>query len=182
MFFFSPPVSFDRFPVSHIAWVPSHVLVWGMQSKSCHNICYPSGLISSASWCKQGLLHSSMLVEVHSLEPISLSHYVYFARHRDEIPNHLVASFHFSQRASYKLHISWWNCWWWLFMVGFVVKCQGSWFQTWRFVVFFAGLIGCRSRNGCHLTPSEYYFLDLKIRQLHFWCVGYVCISVCLCV
>ena len=36
-----------------------------------------------------------MLVEVHFLEPICLSHYVYFARYRDEIPNHVLGPFLF---------------------------------------------------------------------------------------
>ena len=38
--------------------------------------------------------------------------------------------------------------------MGSVVKCQVSRFQIWRFVVFLAGLIGCRSVNGCHLASS----------------------------
>ena len=154
-----------------------------MQSKSCHNICYPSGLISSASWCKQGLLHSSMLgwgafpgnqlafLITSTLPGIGMKYQIIWW-HPFIFPKELLTNCTFLD-GIVDDDYSWWV---------FVVKCQGSWFQTWRFVVFFAGLIGCRSRNGCHLTPSDYYFLDLKIRQLHFWCVGYVCISVCLCV
>ena len=155
MFFFSGPVSFDMFPVSTLLGTFTCAMS-GMQSKSCHNICHPSGLISSASWCKQGLLHSSMLVEVHSLEPIHLSHYVYFAKHRNEIPNHLVASFPFFHRASYiPAHF--------LMELLMMTICGGFCCKMSRFPVsdmeiccIFAGLNGCRSMNGCHLTPSFY--------------------------
>ena len=46
-----------------------------------------------------------MLVEVHSLEPICLSHYVFFARIRDEIPNHVLGPFLFPKELLHPAHL-----------------------------------------------------------------------------
>ena len=143
MFFFSAPVSFDMFPVStllqylHTCWCQACkvkvatiyviLLDWfPLHSDASKVFCTVVCWLRCIPWNQFAFLIMSTLPGIEM------------------------------KRASYIPHISWWNCWWWLLVVGSVVKCQGSWFQTWRFVVFCAGLIGCRSMNSCHLTPSFY--------------------------
>ena len=177
MFFFSAPVSFDMFPVSTLLeylhmclcqackvkfatiyvilldWFPLYPdasKVFG--TVVCWLRCIP--------WNRFTFLITSTLPGIEMKYQIIWWH-----------------PFPFSQRASYTLHISWWNCWWWLFMAGSVVKCEGSWFQTWRFVVFFkvwlvAGVwmavIGLLSMTTSSFSNFTSLFISISLYQFSF--------------